>query len=272
MEKNGSKFILPIIAFLFGLIIIDNIMAGLALAGLVSFIRYVVLYQQYEKEPSKTIFGESEDFINVVLLLSAAVIKADGRIYKKELDLVRKRLTHDFGTESVEKYMLDLSICLKKKIKVESVCNAVRYNLDYPGKIQLLHFLTGLTVTNGIIVDSEFDLLQKISSLIELPERSFISILAMFNFRREHSYNRSHRNGQKAKPTSFNELSRAFRILEIDKSASDEEVKKAYRKLAKIHHPDRVFHLGPEFQKNSKVKFQKIADAYELIKDKKGFN
>lgn len=60
-------------------------------------------------------------------------------------------------------------------------------------------------------------------------------------------------------------------VLELKESATTDEIKSAYRKLAKIHHPDRVVHLGGQFQKNAKVKFQKIAEAYGIIKEKKGF-
>jgi DnaJ like chaperone protein len=42
--------------------------------------------------------------------------------------------------------------------------------------------------------------------------------------------------------------------------------------MALKHHPDRLIHLGKEYQKSAKEKFQIISDAYEYIKDRKGFS
>jgi DnaJ like chaperone protein len=61
-----------------------------------------------------------------------------------------------------------------------------------------------------------------------------------------------------------------YKILGIDEKATDEEVKKAYRKMAVAHHPDKVAQMGEEYQKGAKEKFQQIQDAYEAIKKRRG--
>ena len=58
----------------------------------------------------------------------------------------------------------------------------------------------------------------------------------------------------------------AYKILEIEKGASVEDVKKAYRKMAKKYHPDKILHLGKEHQKGAEEKFKQVQDAYEQIK------
>ena len=60
-------------------------------------------------------------------------------------------------------------------------------------------------------------------------------------------------------------------ILELEKSASNEQVKKSYRDLAKKHHPDKVQHLGDVYVKAAQDKFQQIQKAYQNIKDERGF-
>ena len=47
---------------------------------------------------------------------------------------------------------------------------------------------------------------------------------------------------------------------------ADEEVKKAYRKMAMKYHPDKVAHLGEDFRKTADEKFKKVNEAYEKIK------
>ena len=63
----------------------------------------------------------------------------------------------------------------------------------------------------------------------------------------------------------YKEVDSAFKILEIEKSATDLEVKKAYRKMALKFHPDKVAHLGEDHQKAAREKFQKVQEAYEQI-------
>ena len=62
----------------------------------------------------------------------------------------------------------------------------------------------------------------------------------------------------------------AYKILEINASATDDEVKKAYRKMAVKYHPDKVQHLGDDFQKMAEDKFKTLNEAYQQINKERG--
>jgi DnaJ like chaperone protein len=62
-----------------------------------------------------------------------------------------------------------------------------------------------------------------------------------------------------------------YKVLGIEATATDEEVKKAYRKMAIKFHPDKVAQMGEEYQKGAKEKFQKIQESYDAIKKRRGF-
>ena len=66
------------------------------------------------------------------------------------------------------------------------------------------------------------------------------------------------------------EADSSYKILEVEKTATNDEVKKAYRKMAVKYHPDKVHHLGPEYQKDAQEKFKKINEAYERVKKERG--
>ncbi|MEZ7875856.1 MAG: DnaJ domain-containing protein, partial [Polaribacter sp.] len=68
----------------------------------------------------------------------------------------------------------------------------------------------------------------------------------------------------------YDESDNAYKILEITKSASTNEVKKAYRKMVKKYHPDKLVGLGKEHLKGANEKFQSIQEAYDRIKKEKG--
>jgi len=214
---------------------------------------------------------------NLFILLAVAVIKADGRIYKQEREFVRKKFQHDFGTELAEKYMTNLEICLKKSVNVDALCYNINYNFELEEKLQILDFLVGIAVSNGILVRSEEELLKKIARKISVPYRTLRSLLSMHNYTfkdaheqtKQKTHNQQRRTDSKTAPQTS--LARAYSVLEIESTATDEEVKKAYRRLAKLHHPDRVLNLGPEFQLSAKEKFQKLQEAYDLIKNYRGF-
>ncbi|MFT5820311.1 MAG: DnaJ like chaperone protein [Crocinitomix sp.] len=278
IEEKYLKFVLGIGVFIIVGLLSGSVSIGIFLTIAFMWIRYIVLFKAIPDGLfKKKDLNNEADFVQIILLLSAAVIKADKRIYQKERELVKRRLENDFNKREVEKYMRDLEICLDKRILVSQICDNIKYKLDTPTKLQLLNFLTGITVSNGLMIDAEYRLLAKIARLLKIPERSFQSVLALFKYKRVASYentkskSKSRRKAHRKTRIAPSKLAKAYIILEIDDTASDDTIKKAYRKLAKLHHPDRVVHLGPQFQKNAKTKFQKIAAAYEMIKQKRRF-
>ena len=60
-------------------------------------------------------------------------------------------------------------------------------------------------------------------------------------------------------------LEDAYKVLGVSADASDEELKKAYRKLALEHHPDRVAKLGDDVRRAAEKKFQEINAAKDRI-------
>ena len=76
---------------------------------------------------------------------------------------------------------------------------------------------------------------------------------------------------QSIKAMFVQQVDSAYKILGIDSNATDDEVKKAYREMAKKYHPDKVAYLGEDVRKSAEQKLQEVNEAYEKIKKQRGF-
>ena len=189
--------------------------------------------------------GEQQgDFIMGLLILTAAVMKADGKVMKSELNFVKEYFTKNFGNDNLQNRLDILRQLLDKNIDVYQTCEKIRTSFPYATKLQLLHYLFGIAVADNDCTKAEKDLIERIANLIGLSQADYKSIEAMY----------------------FQVTDSAYVILQVERNATDEEVKRAYKRMCIKYHPDKVAHLGEEAQKAANEKFQEINNAYEQIK------
>ena len=192
----------------------------------------------------------NKDFEINLLALASLVIKADGKVSQKELDFVRAYFVSAYGKNRANEVFKIFNQNFKNKgISLNKISNLFNLGLNYESKLQVIHFLFGIAKADGSISQQEINKLLEFSNLFKLSYADFLSIKAMF----------------------IKEVDNDYKILEVGKSASDEEIKKSYRSLAKKHHPDKVQHLGEAYVNAAQDKFQKIQKAYQNIKVKRGF-
>jgi len=179
-----------------------------------------------------------------LIVLIAAVMKADGKVVKSELDYVKDFFTRQFGRDSAAEAAVMLRDMLKKDIPLADVCHQISRNMDYSSRLQLLHLLFGVSMADGSPNPSEITIIERISGNLGISSGDFVSIKNMF----------------------VPETDSLYKILEIERTSTNEEVKKAYRKMAMKYHPDKVSHLGEDYKKAADEKFKKVNEAYEKIK------
>jgi DnaJ like chaperone protein len=189
-------------------------------------------------------------FMASLLVLFAEVMKADGKVLKAELDYVRVFLIKTFGEEPARDALMLLRDILKQNVPLMDVCHQIRDNMDYSSRLQVLHFLFGLANADGEISKSEVEVITRIAEYLGISTKEFDSIRSMFIDNTEAYYT----------------------ILEIDRTATIDEIKKAYRNMAIKYHPDKVGHLGDDIRTAAEEKFKKVNEAYEKIKKERGFN
>ncbi len=190
------------------------------------------------------------DFTMSLLVLVAAVMKADGRVVKSELEYVKRYFSQSFGPAASQEAMLYLRDLLKQSIPLRDVSVQIRGRLDHASRLQLLHFLFGVSQADGRVHPEEIRVIEQIAGHLGIGAKELGSIKSMF----------------------IDDTDSAYKILEIEASANDDEVKKAYRRMANKYHPDKVAYLGEEIRKAAGEKFRKVQDAYDRIKKERGMN
>lgn len=193
--------------------------------------------------------GTASDVALSMVVLTAAVMKADGSATRTELGLVREFYAKQFGPAHAAEMLRVLRDVLKRDIPLRQVCDQMRGHLSHAERLQVLHFLIGVARADGRIDADELRILQRIAMYLGVSDKDLDSMGAMF---------------QRPAPSS------AYTILEVKPEASDDEVRAAYRRMVKKHHPDKVAHLGEDMQRTATERFKKVQQAYERVQKERG--
>ncbi|MBO4811988.1 MAG: TerB family tellurite resistance protein [Prevotella sp.] len=196
--------------------------------------------------------GDRNSFLLSMLVMAAYIIRADGRVMHSEMEMVRGFLRQNFGAEA-EQQGNDILLRLFDEEKrqgrvafrrtIRQSCEEAARFLDYSGRLQLLNFLVMIAQADGQVDSSEVDALKDVARWMQMNTSEVDSML--------------HLKGDS--------LEDAYRVLGVSPQATDDELRRAYRRLALEHHPDRVAKLGEDVRKAAEKKFQEINAAKERI-------
>lgn len=203
------------------------------------------IFDYYRQQAAR----QHEDFATMLMALSAAVVKADGKAIQAEVDYIRTFFAQQFGPQYTQQHMQVLRRFVEAPtIPLDQICNDIRLRTQVEVRIQLLHYLFGIARADGHVASAEVDVLSRIAQLLGIPRSDFDSVKSMF----------------------FRDTNADYHVLGIEPTATEEEIKKAYRQMAVRYHPDKVAQMGEEYQKGAQEKFQKVQEAYENIKKARG--
>ena len=191
--------------------------------------------------------GQRNSFMMSLLVLATAVIKADGKLSSTELQNVRNFIRTNFGDEAASQAESIVRQLMTKDINIFEVGAQIKMYMNYSQRLQLFQYLVQLAQCDGM-VQAELDVLDSIASAIGLSNTDRDSLLNMYRQEKESAY----------------------KVLGIEPTATDDEVRKAYKRMALKYHPDKVATLGEDVQKAAEEKFKKVQEAYEIIKKERG--
>lgn len=235
--------------------------------------------------------GSQDDFSAALLVLIAAVMKADNVVKKSELELVKRFLVSNYGEDKAKELLLKLRDMQNLDIPIRDVCLQIKQNTEYTTRYHMLDFLFSIADADGEVTMPETTLLHNISNRLGINARDYLSIMGRHvngsyggfggfdGFGGSASGRASGGSSQGYSSGSSRSYSDSgydgglrdpYKVLGLDSSATDEEIKKAYRRLAMKYHPDKVEGMGDEVKRNAEAQFREINEAYETIKTSRG--
>lgn len=200
---------------------------------------------------------QRNSFLFSMLVLSSYIIKADNKIMHSEMEFVRQFLRQNFGEQAVnqgQEILLKLFEIQKQqgiqvfRNTIHQSCAEIKHNMNVSQRLQLLNYLVIIAKVDGYVSPEEIKALKEVARHLGLTAKDVDSMLNMENGARANS-----------------NIEDAYKVLGLSSTATDDEVKVAYRKMALKHHPDRVATLGEDIRKAAEKKFQDINDAKERI-------
>ena len=204
--------------------------------------------------------GERNGFLFSMLVMASYIIRADGKIMHSEMEYVRQFLRRNFGEMAVEEgqqILLRLFEQAKQmdqetprgfRLTIEDCGRQIARSFRYEERLQLLAFLAEIAKSDGTVCAAEIEALKEVAGAMGLSDRE---VESMLNLRGD-------------------SLEEAYKVLEVAPSATDEEVRAAYRRLAVAHHPDKVANLGEDIRQAATEKFQRINEAKDKIYKARG--
>ncbi len=226
-------------------------------------------YSAYSGQ-QRTYEGERNSFMFSLLVLSSYIINADGKVMHSEMELVRRFLRQNFGEaaqQQGEEILLKLFDQQKRmgmaeyRTVIYDSCRQISSSMLYEQRLQLLSFLVMIAQADGIVVPEEMQALKEVAVHMGLSADDVDQMLGM-----NHGWGNGSSSGSSSSAASAaSALADAYRVLGISPSATNDEVKAAYRKMALKHHPDKVAALGEDVRRAAEKKFQEINDAKDRI-------
>jgi DnaJ like chaperone protein len=207
-------------------------------------------------------------FFTATFSVMGHICKADGLVSSAEIRVARHVMAQmQLNPEQMDAAMALFNAGKQPGFSLEAVLQQLRAEIGHRQTLKRMFIeIQCIAATADEAVDqTERKLLLHICDVIGFNRAELEGLLTAFN-------SNFHR-GQQASSPARTSASEAYKILGVKASDSNDEVKKAYRRLISQHHPDKLVSKGlpEEMIKIATARTHEIRQAYELLKEKRGF-
>ncbi|GEM_PF-3103062 len=207
-----------------------------------------------------------KNLMEALISLTITMLFKDRTDFPQKIAFIKKYFYKKF-TSSYKYFPGIFTHRLKNHTTTESICKWINKRIpENQERINILYFLAGISMIDGSLSKKEHNFLIQIQELLKLEKKDLDSIIAMFTrheeYKKEQNEQHSITNNERRTKAKIEIY---CTILEIPSSSTFEEIKKAYRKLAMLNHPDKYEKAGKEMVNLANERFLKIQDAYEFL-------
>ncbi len=243
-----------------------NFLGTLLYTGIAGIILLVAIFWGFSYWMQKKVAtyeqSQSESRNRFVWLLVHVLMhtaKIDGRITKDEIQTIHRFFQYNLHYNQTQ--MLWVKEIIKEATSsspsLDSLLEEFKSTFAYEPRLILLELVFQILYTKKDVPEDELQIARRIAAYLAISAYDQRTIEARFKYGRQYTT-----------APGRDTVDRHYATLGLNKGASMEEIKKAYRKLSMKYHPDKVRHLGEEFQKIAEEKMKEINGAYEYFKKK----
>lgn len=243
---------------------IISFLGTLIYTGLAGILIFIALFWGFsywmQKKVATYAQSQSESHNRFVWLLVHVLMhtaKIDGRITKDEIQTIHRFFQYNLNYNQTK--MLWVKEIIKEATgsspSLESLLEEFKTTFAYEPRLILLELVFQILNTKHDVPENELQIARRIAAFLEISSYDQRTIEAKYKYGQQYSTTPDQNN-----------VAHYYATLGLEKGASMDEIKKAYRKLSMKYHPDKVRHLGDEFQKIAETKMKEINGAYDYFK------
>lgn len=245
-----------------------------AIALFFPWIFFIIIFMP-KKYPrfSGTISGEEafrgkNPVIASIMALSAMIAKSDGSVSREEISFIKKFISSHFGIygEELDSYAEAFNYGKNHLEAYKEFTNVLReFYVQRDIVIALAYLFVSIAMQNDSMSDITEQLVRKILSELGLTEYEYSSIKNSFTYQQDYY---GGQGGYTSQESQSDLVKKYCKVLDVDENANMGDIKKAYRKLVKEYHPDKLASesMPKEYEDFANKKIIEINEAYEYLK------
>lgn len=269
----GTWIIIGLLLILFsgGAPALISVLGALFYTGLAGFLLLIATFwgfsywlqsqvSNYEKSQTES----HNRFVWLLVHILIHIAKIDGQITRDEIQTIHRFFQYNlrYGQTQMAWVKELIKEATNSSQSLDSLLQEFKSSFAYEPRLILLELVYQVLYTKSSVPENELEVARRIARFLELSEYDQRTCEAKYRYGRQYS------SGAGSSGYRFDESEKFYATLGLEKGASMEEVKKAYRKLSMQYHPDKVRHLGDEFRNVAEEKMKEINAAYDFFKKK----
>lgn len=257
--KEKNELTLQVILIATGLIL------PLALI-IISYSIYRTSRWKKGKFPTHIKFNE-ENLLEAYISLSALTFRKNIQEKGDKIKFMNNYFRTEFPNSNYN-FIDSLNFAFEHPIQLDSICYWINTHLiEKTHRVQILYFLVGIAIQDGHITPGEKELFDELAPHLNLEVSDLESIISMYEQREERKRKYEQEPKQKSQVSRRTQREIYLGILGLTKETDQQIIKKTYRKLVMIHHPDKFVNESEDHQIIAKNRFLMIQEAYDFLYD-----